>query len=118
MKKIWEKIKHVADDSYQLFIIIFVTLIMIGGLAFQSSSHKAQINQLNKVNGGKLEIYQQEYKNIKAAGDNLFQIYSREKANSQLQEEIIKRQQLIIEKIMKELNEYRKWDNIDPNSIT
>ena len=118
MKKLWEKIKHVTDDSYQLFIIIFVTLIMKGGLAFQSSSHKAQINQLNKVNDGKLEIYQQEYKNIKAAGDNLFQIYSREKANSQLQEEVIKRQQLIIEKIMKELNEYRKWDNIDPNSIT
>ena len=117
MRKLWDKIKSLADDGFQLFITIFICLIMIGGLIFQSSIHRDNVDYLQQIYEIKTEFYKNEYDKIKASGNTLFEIYSKEKADSELKNQILREQQNIIEQLLKQLEEYKKWDNVDPNKI-
>lgn len=117
MKKLWDKIKSLTDNGFQLFITVFITLIMIGGLVFQSSIHRDNINHLQQIHEIKTDFYKSEYDKIKASGNTLFEVYSKEKANSELKDEVLKKQSIIIQQLLKQIEEYKKWDNVDPNKI-
>jgi len=118
MKKLWDKIKSLTDDGFQLFITVFIALIMIGGLVLQSNIYSNHVDRLQEIHKFQTEFYKSEHDKIKASGNTLFEVYSREKANSDLKDQVLEKQQTIIQQLLKQLEEYRKWDNIDPNKIT
>ena len=90
----------------------------MAGLVVQSKIYSRDLETLQKINESQVDIYKQEYKDIRSAGDNLYRVYSREKAESDLKEQVIERQQRLIQELMKRLEEINKWQNVDPDSIT
>ena len=90
---------------------------MIGGLVFQSSIHRDNVDHLQQIHEIKTEFYKNEYDKIKASGNTLFEVYSKEKANSDLKDQILQKQRDIIQQLLKQLEEYKKWDNVDPDKI-
>ena len=118
MKAMWDKIRTFGSKNFSVVILSCMALVMISGLILQNKIHARDIEALREINNSQLEIYKQEYKDIKAAGDNLYKVYSREKAESDLKEKLIERQQEVIQQLIKRLEEINKWQNIDPDSIT
>jgi len=90
---------------------------MIGGLVFQSTAYNNNIDRLQEIHKFQTEFYKTEYNEIRAAGNALIEVYSKEKADSELKNQILQRQSVIIQQLLKQLEEYKKWDNVDPNKI-
>lgn len=116
--KVWETIKSAIIGLKQHSLLLVITALLLGGMIFQSKLHDQRVDQLEKVFDARVQIYKEEFSNIKTAGDELFKVYVREKAEAELQQRLLQRQEQLIQQLLKKLNEYEKWQNIDPDKIT
>ena len=68
-----------------------------------------------------VDIYKGQYDQMKTASEDLFKVYSKEKANSDVKDQLIEQQHNIIRDLFKRLEGYKKWfdgDAVDPKNIT
>jgi hypothetical protein len=117
MKDLWNKLTNFINDWSLALVAVFVGLIMIGGVHLQSSMHEFQIDQLKKIHNIELDMNNQRLNQTLKAGDALYKVYQHEKAKSDLKDSILDEQRIIIQRLIRQIEEYKKWENVDPNSI-
>ena len=117
MKDLWNKLSNFINDWYAALIAVFLGLIMIGGLYLQSSVHKLQINQIKAIHEIQIGIYKSDLNQTIEAGDMLYKVYQQEKSDAIIKDSILERQRIIIQQLIKQIEEYKKWEDVDPRSI-
>jgi len=117
MKGLWGKLTNFVSDWHQALIVGVLGILMIGGMYFQSTIHDVHIHHLQKIHSLETELYKQKHIDILKAGDTLYKAYQQEKVNSQIKDQILNKQRIIIEDLIKKIEEYKKWENVDPKSI-
>jgi hypothetical protein len=115
MKGLWEKL---ASDWHQVFIVCILGILLFGGLYLQTTIHNSHVQRLETIHKFQVEFYKNEHQKIQQSGDTVFKAYSKEKAESELKETLINRQNNLIQDLMKKLQEYQRWDGVDPDKIT
>ena len=115
MKGLWEKL---AQDWHQVAIVCISGILLFGGMYIQSTIHNSHVQRLETIHKFQVDFYKKEHQKIQQSGDELFKTFSEEKAESNLKEQIIERQQKVINDLLKKLQEYQYWEGVDPNSIT
>jgi hypothetical protein len=118
MKGIFNKFKGFISEWYYVLILVILGAGMIWGLNIQSATYESQLQNIEKTYQFQVDFYKQETDNIKTSGDILYKAYFQEKANSELKDSILEKQQKIIQELLKQLQEYKKWQNVDPDFIT
>ena len=114
MKGIWEKIKQ---DWHPVLLVGALGLLLFGGLYIQSTIHDSHVQRLDAIHKFQIDFYKNEHNKIRQAGDDMFKIYTKEKAESNLKKQVIEQQQKVINDLLKKLQEYQRWDGVDPKSI-
>jgi len=117
MKDLWNKLTNFINDWFLALVVVFVGLIMIGGVYLQSSMHEFQIDQLKKIHKIQIDMYKQQQGEIIKSTDVIYKAYNQEKANSDLKDTIMLKQRIIIDRLIKQIYEYKKWEDVDPRSI-
>ena len=115
MKGLWAKL---AEDWHQVFMVTILGLLLFGGLYIQTTIHNSHVQRLETIHEFQVDFYKNEHKEIQQSGNDLYKAFSREKAQSDLKEQVIERQQKVINDLLKKLQEYQYWEGVDPNSIT
>lgn len=118
MKDLFNKITRFVSEWYYAFILVILGAGAIWGLNIQSATYESQLQNIEKTYQFQVDFYKQEHDNIRTMGDALYKTYSQEKANSQLKDTILEKQRTIIQELLKQLEEYKKWQNVDPDFIT
>ena len=115
MKGLWEKL---TSDWHQVALVCILGILLFGGLYIQTTIHNSHVQRLETIHKFQVDFYKTEHQKIKQAGDDVYKAFSKEKAESDLKEQIIDRQQKVINDLLKKLQEYQYWEGGDPNSIT
>ena len=115
MKGLWEKL---ASDWHQVFIVCVLGILLFGGLYIQSTIHNSHVQRLETIHQFQVDFYKNEHKKIQQSGDQVFKAFSEQKAKSDMQDQIIQKQNKVIQDLLKKIQEYQFWEGVDPNSIT
>ena len=115
MKGLWEKL---AQDWHQVAIVCISGILLFGGMYLQSTIHNSHVQRLETIHKFQTDFYKNEHPKIQQSGDDLFRVYSEEKAKSDMQDQLIQKQQKVIQDLLKKIQEYQYWEGVDPNSIT
>ena len=97
MTDLFNKFKDFISEWYYVLTLGILGAGMIWGLNFQSSTYESQLQNIEKTYQFQVDFYKQENDNIKALGDTLYKAYFQEKANSDLKDSILEKQQKIIQ---------------------
>ena len=114
MTGLWEKIKQ---RGHSVLLVGTLGLLLFGGLYIQSTIHNSHVQRLETIHKFQVDFYKTEHNKIQQAGDNMIQLYNKEKAEGNLKEQIIEQQRKSINELFRKLQEYQKWEGVDPNSI-
>ena len=115
MKGLWDKL---ASDWHQVFIVCILGILLFGGLYLQTTIHNSHVQRLETIHKFQVEFYKNEHQKIQQSGIEIYKAFSREKAESDLKEQVIERQNKVIEDLIKKVREYQYWEGIDPDKIT
>ena len=114
MKGLWDKL---TQDWHQVALVCILGILLFGGLYIQTTIHNSHVQRLEAIHKFQVDFYKNEHKKIQQDGDNVFKAYNKEKAESNLRQQVIERQQKVINDLLKKLQEYQRWDGVDPKSI-
>lgn len=117
MKDLLNKFKGFISEWYYALLLVILGAGMIWGLNIQSATYESQLQNIEKTYQFQVDFYKQENDNVKTLGDTLYKAYFQQKANSELKDNILEKQRIIIQELLKQLEEYKKWQSVDPDSI-
>ena len=117
MRQLWEKVTDFVAYWHQALIVSALCVIMIGAVYFQSTIHETHTNYLERIHKLELDTLKQQQQQTIRAGDALFEVYQQERSNSEVKDQILEKQRTIIQDLLKRIEEYKKWENVDPRSI-
>ena len=121
MKWLWTHTKQLADDWFNLIVIGILCAGALAGVYVQGYAYDVRVKHLQELHDSHVDIYKGQYEQMRTASDELFKVYSQEKANSDVKDQIIEKQHNIIRDLFKRLDEYKKWfdgDSAHPKNIT
>ena len=118
MKNIWDKVVNFATYWKQALVVAVVGAVMISAVYIQSATHDTHTDYLQRIHEIEVNMLKEQQKQTLRAGDALFEVYQKEKSNSQFKDQIMERQRIIIQQLIKQIEDYKKWSDVDPNSIT
>tara|TARA_Y100000310_G_scaffold154607_1_gene154129 strand:+ start:2295 stop:2642 length:348 start_codon:yes stop_codon:yes gene_type:complete len=114
MKGVWEKI---TSDWHQVAIVGILGILLFGGLYLQTTIHNSHVQRLEAIHEFQVDFYKSEHLKIQQSGDELFRAFSEEKAQSDMKEQLIERQNKLIQDLIKKVQEYQYWESVDPDKI-
>ena len=114
MKGLWEKL---TEDWHQVFIVCILGILLFGGLYLQTTIHNSHVQRLETIHEFQVEFYKSEHQKIQQSGDDLFRAFSQEKARSEMQGQLIEKQNKAIQDLIKKIQEYQYWESVDPDKI-
>lgn len=117
MRQLWEKVTDFVAYWHQALIVGVLGAVMIGAVYFQSTVHKTHTDYLEQIHQFEIDTLKQQQEQTLKAGNALFEVYQQQKSNSEIKDHILEKQRIIIQQLLKQIEEYKKWENVDPRSI-